>query len=485
MDFIFGMYFALFYFQVQVSHAPSGWLTLVLKSINILPKYHEVMNMYHDYKISKNTLIVTAAMLGLSPLAHAANWFKLQGVSPAKAPMFSVSGFIEPSIYAQPGNEDNLEKNHIPNTDLIAPGLSQSTTANILRARIELRGNLNPNISYFFGGEFGDNGFTHVCRRYQPGLIDGHFTFSYIPGARIEAGLIRAPSAEGAMQGFMSNNFVLPSTVIGQLMQQPMYNSNDPYKINQQTNAYLINGQQSLGDNAFRYPGIMAFDWFRNGHWEFTYGTMIGMFGTVAAGNQSSSPIYAARLQEAYIFGGKGPFRSDVQAGIWYQHASPELNDTSYSMNRYGVDVQYLQGYMHQWGRQFRFQYMRGTGWISAASAFSSAPGLPATLTNTQLYPGSQNTANGYMLEGGLFLTKHIEANLRYDYYDRLPNDPAQQRIFRTWAIGLQYHFTPLTKIMAGYYFRTLDVPHQPNPVANSISDAVDNEFAMQAMIAF
>lgn len=123
MDFIFGMYFALFYFQVQVSHAPSGWLTLVLKSINILPKYHEVMNMYHDYKISKNTLIVTAAMLGLSPLAHAANWFKLQGVSPAKAPMFSVSGFIEPSIYAQPGNEDNLEKNHIPRAPSSSPDI--------------------------------------------------------------------------------------------------------------------------------------------------------------------------------------------------------------------------------------------------------------------------------------------------------------------------------------------------------------------------
>ncbi|MBU2839875.1 porin [Acidithiobacillus thiooxidans] len=441
--------------------------------------------MYHGHKISRNTLIVAAAMLGLSPLAHAANWFELQGISPAKAPIFGVSGFIEPSLYAQPGNEDSLENNQIPHIDLIAPGFSQSTTANILRARIMLRGNLNKHISYFFGGEFGDNGFTHVRGGYQPGLIDGHFTFSYIPGARIEAGLIRAPSAEGAMQGFMSYNFVLSSTMIGQLMQQPMYNSRNPYKINTKLNAYLINGQQTLGVNAFRYPGIMAFDWFRNGHWEFTYGAMIGMFGTVAAGNQSSSPLYAARLQEAYIFGGKGPFRSDVQAGIWYQHASPELNDTSYSMNRYGVDVQYLQGYMHQWGRQFRFQYMRGTGWISAASAFSSAPGLAAPLTNTQLYPGSQNTANGYMLEGGLFLTKHIEANLRYDYYDRLPNDPAQQRIFKTWAIGLQYHFTPLTKIMAGYYFRTLDVPHQPNPVANSISDAVDNEFAMQAMIAF
>ncbi|MBU2836029.1 porin [Acidithiobacillus thiooxidans] len=441
--------------------------------------------MYHGHKFSRNALIVAAAMFGVSPLAHAANWFELEDTSPATAPLIGVSGFIEPSIYAQSGQEDAYEHDQIPHINLISPGFSQSTTANILRARIMFRGNLNKHISYFFGGEFGDNGFTHVRGGYQPGLIDGHFTFSYIPGAKIEAGLIRAPSAEGAMKGYMSYNFVLPSSVIGQLVQQRMYNSGNPYTLNPKLNAYLINSQESLGVNGYRYPGIMAFDWFRNGPWEFSYGTMVGMYGTVAAGNQSNSPLYAARLQEAYILGGKGPFRSDVQAGIWYQHASPELDNTSYSMNRYGVDLQYLQGYMHQWGRQFRFQYIRGNGWISAPPAFSSFPGLQQPLTNTQLYPGSQNRANGYMLEAGLFLTKHIEANLRYDYYDRLPNDPTQQRIFKTWAIGLQYHFTPLTKIMAGYYFRTLNVPHQPNPVADSISNVVDNEFAMQAIISF
>lgn len=440
--------------------------------------------MYSQHKLSKKVGLAAALMLVLSPLAHAANWFELQGTSPAKAPLFGVSGFIEPSLYAQSGQEDSFVKNQIPHINLVGPEFAQSTTANILRARIMFRGNLNPHISYFFGGEFGDNGFTHVRGGYQPGLIDGHFTFSYIPGARIEAGLIRAPSAEGAMQGYMSYNFVLSSTMIGQLLQQPMYNSGDPYKITPALNAYLINGKQTLGVSGFRYPGIMAFDWFRNGPWEFTYGAMIGMYGTVAAGNQSNSPLYAARLQEAYILGGKGPFRSDIQGGVWYQHARPELAGNSYNMTRYGVDLQYLQGYMHQWGRQFRFQYMRGSGWISAASAFSSAPGLAPALTNTQLYPGSQNKANGYMLEAGLFLTKHIEANLRYDYYNRLPNDPAQQRIFKTWAVGLQYHFTPLTKIMAGYYFRTLDVPH-PSAIPDSIANSVDNEFAMQAMIAF
>ena len=432
----------------------------------------------------QSILPVTLAALAWMPLAQAANWFALQGVSPPTAPLFGVSGFIEPSLYAQSGTEDAL--NHqIPHINLVGPNFSQSTTAQILRARIMLRGNINHHISYFFGGEFGNNGFTNIRGKYQPGLIDGHFTFSYIPGARVEVGLIRAPSTEGAMQGFMSYNYVISPTVVTQLMNQTMYDSGKPYKpIPTLGGNYLVPGSDTLGINGFRYPGVMLFDWFRHGPWEFTYGAMVGMYGTVAAGNQSNSPMEAARLQLAYVLGGKGPFRSDIQGGIWYQHAQPLLDGQSYNMDRYGVDLQYLQGYMQPWGRQLRFEYIRGSGWIDAPAAFSNAPGLAAPLTNTQLYPGQENRAWGYMAEVGLFFSHHIEANLRYDYYNRLPNNPAQNRIFKTFAIGLQYHFTPLTKVMAGYYFRTLNVPH-PNPVSASVANAVDNVFAMQAMIAF
>jgi len=425
--------------------------------------------------------ILTAVAALSCPMAQAANWFELQGISPAKAPLFGISGFIEPTVWAQPGTEDGYLHEE-PHINLIGPEFAQSTTANILRARIMFRGNINPHISYFIGGEFGDNGFDRVRGAYQPGLIDGHVTFSYLPGARVELGLIRAPSAEGAMRGFMTYDFVLSSTMINQLMNQPMFNSAYVSKLTPA--GILIPGTQKLGVNGYRYPGAMVFDWFRNGPWEFSYGAMVGMYGTVAAGNQSNEPMEAVRLQEAYILGGKGPFRSDIQGGIWYQHAVPRWEGQNYNMDRYGVDLQYLQGYMHPWGRQLRFEYIRGNGWISAGSAFSKAPGLSPALYQTQLYPDMSNRAWGYMVEGGLFLTRNIEVNVRYDYYNRLPNNPAQNRIFKTVAVGLQYHFTPLTKLMAGYYFRTLDVPH-PNITSQSVANAVDNVFALQAMIAF
>ncbi|MEL5847965.1 MAG: porin [Candidatus Igneacidithiobacillus chanchocoensis] len=428
------------------------------------------------------TAILSAGIF-LSPTAQAANWFKLQGISPAKAPLFGVSGFIEPTIWAQGATEDGL-LHEVPHINLIGPDFSYGTTASILRARIMFRGNINPNISYFLGGEFGNNGFTHVRGDYQPGLIDGHVTFSYLPGARVELGLIRAPSAEGAIRGFMAYNFVLSSNVINQLADQPMFNS--AYVTKPTAAGYLIPGTENLGANGFRYPGAMAFDWFRNGPWEFSYGAMLGMYGTVAAGNQSNQPMEAVRLQEDYILGGKGPYRSNIQAGIWYQHAVPRWDGRNYNMNRYGIDATYRQGFMHPLARLLRFQYIHGNGWIDAPSAFSKSVSIEkqTALYQTQLYPDMSNKAWGYMVEGGLFLTKNIEVNLRYDYYNRLPNNPAQNRIFKTYAVGLQYHFTPLTKLMAGYYFRTLDVPH-PKATSQSVADAVDNVFALQAMISF
>lgn len=435
------------------------------------------------------TLCAVVASALLSQSAVAADWFELQGISPPKAPLFGVSGFIEPSLYLMNGTaaENRVPPiNNIPRINLVAPNYNQSNTLTILRARLMLRGNLNRHISYFLGGEVGNNAFTTVRGAYTPALIDGHVTFSYIPGVRVETGIIRAPGPEDAMQGYMAYNYVVFPTAIGQLMQQSFYDSSAAYKTAAVAgNPYLVSGANTLGTNAFRYPGVQVMDWFRFGHWELAYAAMAGVYGSVAAGNQSSSPLYAARVQGSYIFGGAGPFRSDATAYLWYQHARPDLNGQSYAMTREGVGFTYLQGYMHQWGRRLKAEYIRGTGWISAPAAFSSAANLAPVLSQTQLYPGSGNKATGYDVEAGLFLTKHIEADVRYDYYDRLPNNPQQERIFKTWALALQYHFTPLTKVMAGYYFRTLSVPYQPNPAANSISSAVDNEFAMQAMISF
>jgi len=443
----------------------------------------------------RHTTVMASIVLALvSGSADAANWFKLQDLNPKHVAL--ISGFIEPSIFSMAGTQTNIYNpalhryiTAVPRTNLVGPNFGQSNTLIIQRARLMIRGWLNPHISYFFAGEFGNNAATDIGGQYQPQLQDGHVVFSYIPGARVEVGIIRAPSAEDAMNGYMSYNYVVFPTVINQLMLQPFYKANPgtPYGAGPDGSS-LIPGADGRGVNAFRYPGVQLFDWKNWGHWQVAYGAMVGMYGSLSAGDLSNQPLYAARLQGSYIFSGHGPFRSDVTAWIWYQNAQPTLLHHSYTMQREGVGFQYLQGYMHPWGRQLKFEYIKGNGWIDAPAAFNEQLGLAPALDQAQLYPNLNNTASGYYVEGGLFLTKRIELNLRYDYYDRLPNLAAVggERIFKTWALALQYHITPITKVMAGYYFRTIQAPNNaPTTPGSLVSKAVDNEFAMQAMISF
>ena len=436
------------------------------------------------------------AVMTVAQSASAANWIKLQGVSPALAPLVSVSGYFQPTYTYLPGTA--AANGQVPHLNQIAPNFTSSNSFNIDRARLMIRGNINKDISYFLAAEFGNNAFTHIGGAYTPALMDGHVTFShYIPGVRVEAGIIRAPGPEQAMQGYMAYNFTSFANVTTQMMLQPFYNPNPdlPGVQNNGTAAapvYAVPGSYGEGNNAFRYTGLEAMDWFRNGPWQFTYAAMVGNFGPLTATNYSNSPLVAARLQESYIFGGHGPFQSNLTGFIWYQHATPDIMGQGYSMTRDGLGVTYMQGYMHQWGRWAKFEYMRGSGMISTPSVFSSFPGAPSTgvLTDAQVYPGSQNTAHGYYVSGGLFVTRRVEVDLRYDYYNRLPNIAAQNRTFSTWAVGLQYHFTPLTRVILDYYVRSVGIPHpgaiKPSPtLAESIANSADNELALQAVIAF
>ncbi|MHB8211959.1 MAG: porin [Acidithiobacillus sp.] len=440
------------------------------------------------------------AVMTVAQSASAANWFELQGISPALAPLVTVSGYLQPTYTYMRGTAvTNGLGSQVPHLNQIAPNFTSSNSFNINRARLMIRGNINRDISYFLAGEFGNNGFTHVGGNYTPAIIDGHVTFShYIPGVRIEAGIIRAPGPEQAMQGYMAYNFTSFANVTTQMMLQPFYkpNPSTPYGNPNPQGGVAVPGQYGEGVNAFRYTGLEATNWFRNGPWEFTYGAMVGNFGPLTATNYSNSPLIAVRLQESYIFGGHGPFQSSLTGFIWYQHATPNFNGHAYSMTRDGIGIAYMQGYMHQWGRWAKVEYMRGSGMISTGSVFSSpvtvAPAAQqAALSEAQVYPGSQNTARGYYISGGLFVTRRAEVDLRYDHYNRLPNIATQNRTFNTWAVGLQYHFTPLTRVILDYYVRNVGIPHlgaippAQRALPESVANSADNALELQAVIAF
>lgn len=440
--------------------------------------------------------LAALALLGssLCQPAYATNWFQIQTESLPEWGKGTLIGFVEPNYtdtkYTPATN------GLIPKADYTAPTYDNTSDLMIQRARLFIRGSLNPDISYYVGTEAGQNGYTYSFGNYAPRIIDANVLFShYIPGVRVEMGIIRAPGPEGAMEGFMSFNYLESfPTVIGQLMQPSFYSKNMNYQA-VGNGGYAVPGADMSGNNGFRYPGVQAEDWFMvRPHVELAYGVMLGDNGRQFEMGTSNGPIGAARLQMSYLLGdGSGRFfRDDITGFIWYQQSHPELNGTANTMIRDGFGMTYRQGYMVTGGRTLKAEFINGTGDIAAPAAFNQVPGVTSPAQyDTTFYPGSNNRAYGYDISTGYFVNRNIELNLRYDYYDRLPNIAAQERIFKDVGLGVQYHITPLTRIVANYFIRRVDIanpsaiPKAQYNLANSTVNGIDNEFNLYAVFAF
>lgn len=446
----------------------------------------------HTLEETMNTLLKKAGLVSLlsaitviaSTPASGANWWELQNTTPKNAPNAYLMGFVWPAYVYMPGTSGY--NNNVPRYNLIGPYFNHSSDAYVPYARIYLRGRLSSKISYMLAAEFGNNGATDVGGNYYPNIPFANVTFNFIPGARIEVGVFHTPGPEFDIKGYMDyNNLEFPN-VISQLMVQPFFYNNKNYqKIGY--SAYLIPGRDGLGVNGFTYPGVQLFDWFRRGHWEFEYALMGGVFGSIDAGVRSNTPMFAARIQQFYIFGGHGPFRSDMSVFAWLQHANPTLGSHNYTMQREGVGLTYRQGFMRPWARQLTFEFINGDGWITAPAAYNVSATIPSAASETQLYPEINDRAYGYYVNGGLFITKHIEALLRYDYYNRLPNLPSSNIKFRTVSLGLAYYINPLMHVNLNYLFRNVNASPEAatNPIVRSVIDSTDNEITLWGSFGF
>lgn len=461
--------------------------------------------------------VVKKLMLGVSlgasilcnPVAQAANWFQIQTISLPEWGAGKVIGFLEPlySDYAAnpvlvPGAPGSLANGQTAHFNMIQPTATSSSQLYMQRARLFIRGSVNPDISYYVGAEAGQNGYDYSFGRYAPRVIDANMVFSnYIPGVRIEVGNIRAPSAEGAMEGFMDFNFLDAfGTGLQQLMQPTFYRTGTNYKANGQ-GGYFVPGSDVSGNNGFRYPGLQAEDWFRiSPRVEVAYGAMLADYGRLLDSGTSNGPIVAGRLQASYLLGDVSHFhggsnalsgddgrffRNDLTGFVWAQAAHPDMNGTSSNMTRDGFGMTFRNGYMVKGGIDIKAEYFEGSGNIAAPSVFNESPAMASAsasalqpvsngamgLYDETVYSGSSNTANGYDLSAGYFFNHHIEGVLRYDYYDRLPNLAAQERVFKDASVALEYHISPLTRVVVDYIDRSITIPNL-NAVGNSIAQA-------------
>ncbi len=460
--------------------------------------------------------LAVVATLGAcgSQTAQAANWFDIQTVSLPAWGYGKFLGFLEPmynDIKASPASNGQ-----VPKADYIAPTFDGSAGFSIQRARFFVRGSTGPDLSYYIGAEAGQNGYTYSFGNYGPKLIDANITINHmLPGGNhFEMGVIRAPGAEGAMEGFMTFNLLdtFP-TGINQLLQPVFYSKNVTYATasgstanasttnataTNPTGGYLTPGSDLSGNNGFRYPGAQIENWFMvSPKTEVAYGLMAGVYGRQFESSTWNGPIFAGRVQASYLLN-KRPgrfFRDDITTFAWYQQAHPEMNGVANTMIRDGAGFTYRKGYMQPDATSLKMEFFNGTGLIDAPAAFLQVPGVttPAQYDST-FYPGSSNRAYGYAASGGLFLTRNVELNLRYDYYDRLPNLAAQERIFKNYTAAVEYHFTPLSRIVADFQDHKVLVPNPgaigkpgsaPVNLAESAAAAVGNKFDVYGVWAF
>lgn len=442
----------------------------------------------------KEWLFVTAILGSIAPqVAAAANYTKMLNVNPPTAQELTVSGFFIPAYEYTGGTSvpaGNPPSSMAPNLNLVPPNFTSDSSFNIPSAQLHFAGNINKNASYFVNAEFGNTPYNYVGGNYSPHILDARITMSYLPGARIEVGDIRAPGPMDAMKPYMKYNFLFYPTIISSLMLQPFYAVNQTYA-GVGAGGYTVPGADVLGNNFYRYQGAQVFDSFRRGPWESTYAVMAANYGPLSQTNTGRGLLTAELLQESYVLGGHGPFRSDITVEAWHQHADPYFNQQSYSLDRRGIGASYASGFMQPGGRTLRFEYMGGSGMITVPATFSANPALSAPQYSSTVYPTSDNTAHGYYIEGGYFVTKHLEVNLRYDYYDLLPNIAASERTFHTKAVGLQYRFNPLDSILLNYYIRAIGIPN-PGAIpaaqrsfAESVVNSADNQIVLWGIVSF
>ena len=443
--------------------------------------------------------LIMLAVLGLSQGAQAANWLELQGNEPANAPTFKLWGFLQPTytynkadkISGLTGAPNTPYNGHYIIPNLVGPDSTDKQAFQFNRARLGVRGVLNPvdkRINYFVLLEAGKNALT---REHSVVLSDASMTFNYIPGARIRVGLFKLPTGEEALVPVhTAYDYVYFSNVTDNLLNErtvrPFTPSGRPVApLSAGIKAANIAGSIS----GFRDIGIQVYDWFGKGPWEFSYAGMVSNGNNINyLGDDNSSKDFTGRLQASYIFGGKGPKREDLIVFVWHQLGKRTFGSSDYDRVREGTGFTYRQKAIH-----FAGEYLRGKGmiFVGPQPPFNDL-GAPAVQPLNTVALSDSNKADGWYLSGGYRFLKDWEFDLRYDTLDRLSNSPADERVFKTWTVGTQYAINKDTRLTLNYEFRKQEVPNPlaiTNPVvranAQTIADNLGDRISLQLTYLF
>jgi len=403
------------------------------------------------------TALLTLAFAGS---AQATNWLQLQGNEMPDAPAFRYFGFVQPTythIDAQPvttlQGAAAVHNGKYSALNLNWPNLETPYQFQVLRAGLGARGRLTDEINYFVALDAGQNGTTYYS---DVMLTDASLTFSFIPGARVRAGLFKLPTSEEALMAV---------------------NTSAPYVYNSNAVLYLLVGlpvqssgavnpagasaaNLSSGFSGYRDWGVQVYDTFNRGQWEYSYAAMLSNGDSIDRMLDSDGrKDLTLRFQTSYLFGGKGPNREDVSAYVWRQSGSRLFGTQQYALVREGVGLKYLQG-----DYRASAEYLRAAGMMVG--------GQTPPFVGQPFVVGVNEKAGGWYLEGGWRFLPQWEVDLRYDYLDFMKQTIANEREFATTTLGLQYFVNPAVRVIFNYEWRDMKVS---NPTAIAAGPARNN----------
>ncbi len=456
------------------------------------------------YKRTILSAACAAALGGITPSVHAANWLMLQGTEPAgAAARAKVWGFIQPEF--QRTDDTKLEAGPWSGQSAIfnqmRPDLKSSEGFNVLRARLGVRGEgmpLDPKVNYFLLAEFGNNGITR-----QGGgsvkLTDASVTFNHIPGARVRVGVFKTPGSEEGLQAIHVFDYINFTNVTNGLLLERFFDTDgsDTYVTPAGNSGAGGSANRPNGPvSAFRDQGIQVFDTFKKGDWEHSYALMVGNGNGITRGDNDNNYETYLYWSSEKVFGGKGPRRDGWKLFAWYQDGKRTLDaywdaaagefsvqDGEFDRTRYGIGTTFRKD---KW--RAAAEYIVADGVIFNGTDGGAVPGAaangPGTTASFNVEP--EGEADGWYVHGGYAVTNALELDVRYDVYNRMTDVANKERKFDTLTLGAQYFFNKKSRLILNYEIRNAEAPNLADDHnANKILSGMDNRIAAQVLVIF
>ncbi|MBK9571267.1 MAG: hypothetical protein IPO43_00495 [Rhodoferax sp.] len=377
---------------------------------------------------------------------------------------------------------------------------------NLDNLAIGLRGNLIPGkINYFLMANAGMN-----AANYEPlntsaariiSLTDATMTFSYVPGVRVRAGLMRKPGPEELYQSVDASSYMWPTDFIARVQTEKFVRTTAK-------GTTAIPGQ-SDGTASFvgydadtgRDWGIQFFDAFKVGAWNTTYALMVGNGSGIHDINDynSKKDINLYLSSEFDLPGGKGPHKHGAKLYGYHQRGTRNFEVTTsgklsqdFDFARYGFGLKALGPLLGEGRGKHRvgFEMMYADGMIfytPTGNVVNEAFG-----GQIQIAAEKGNKARGVTFDYGYYLGEKWQFDVRYAQHDVLYATignafwtATDKRVIKQLTFGVNYHFSPATRLTFNLEQRDAKAPNPAaNPVATSnaniVVDAVGARYGLQ-----